>query len=253
MKAPPVKGDVRESPHARRAQGRPPREPDPAFQDRLRKAIGERSVNSVARQCGFSEGLLRGYLNRGMRPGGENLVKLAATLEVRLDWLTTGAGHMRATGAVDAAFEERDLVQVPLYPIDLSAGPGRAIWPSGEPVGHFAVPLQAVRAARLPIAALVGFTVHGDSMQPDIRDGDVAIIDTSRTLLPPTGKGIYAIRRDDDLQLKRLAWDGETLVLTSDNAEEYPPEQLAPADAERIQVIGRLWAAFHRQPAVMQD
>ena len=224
---------------------------DEGLRLRLRQAIGLRSVNSVAKAAGIGEGLLRGYLT-GMQPGGDKLVRLASALGVRLEWLATGEGAQTSNSPFAMALPSADLVRVPLYPVELGAGDGRIVWPWGEPIGHFDLPIATVRAAHQQISALAGFHVRGRSMEPDIRDGDIAILDLTRTVLPPHGSAIYGIRLDSELCLKRLAWEGDNIEITSINAAEFGPIRLAAPDAERLQIIGRFWASFDSRPRTVQ-
>lgn len=241
-----------ESATAARGRGRPRAVVDEGLRDRLRLAIGARSVNSVAKAAGIGEGLLRGYL-QGMQPGGDKLVRLATALGVRLEWLATGEGAQTASSPFATALPSADLVRVPLYPVELGAGPGRTVWPAGEPVGHFDLPLATVRAAHQQISALAGFHVRGRSMEPEIRDGDIAILDLTRTVLPPHGRAIYGIRLDGELCLKRLAWIDDDIEISSVNAADFPPMRLSAPDAERLAILGRFWAAFDSRPRTVQQ
>ncbi|WP_203076848.1 LexA family transcriptional regulator [Falsiroseomonas ponticola] len=226
--------------------------PDPAFAERLRLAIGERSRAQVAREAGISWPLLDAYL-KGSRAGADKLAKLAIALGVRLEWLATGEGPQTSSSPYATALPSADLVRVPLYPVELGAGPGRTVWPWGEPIGHFDLPLATVRSAHQQISALAGFHVRGRSMEPEIRDGDIAILDLTRTVLPPQGRAIYGIRLDGELGLKRLAWVGDEIEISSVNAAEFPPIRLSDLDAERLAIVGRFWAAFDSRPRTVQE
>ena len=75
------------------------------FPARLASVIGEESGNSFARRAGFSESVLRKYLDGTQKPGMENLVRIAELANVSLDWLIAGRGRRaaprRATAATD--------------------------------------------------------------------------------------------------------------------------------------------------------
>ncbi len=75
--------------------------------------------------------------------------------------------------------------------------------------------------------------VRGNSMEPGLFDGDHIVVDTAdRT---PRGKGgVYVIRIDDVVMVKRVALAGGALVATSDN----PAAGSIPEG--RIVVIGRV-------------
>ena len=83
--------------------------------------------------------------------------------------------------------------------------------------------------------------VVGDSMAPTLNDGDDILVDCS-TLGDRVREGLYVLRRDGELIVKRLSAnpaDG-TLTIASDNAA-YPTWTGCSADS--IDIIGRvLWA-----------
>ena len=219
---------------------------------RLVAALGNQSRAEVARAAGLSWPLLDAYL-KGSKPGADKLARLAPVLGVSLEWLATGAGSMRPVSPLATVLRDRDRVAIPLYPVELGAGPGRATWPSGEPIGTHEVALASLRGSDLQLSALAGFIVRGRSMEPEIKDGEIAILDLSRSVLPPGRGATYGIRLDDELALKRLRWlDGE-IEISSANEAEFPPRRLAPHEAERLQIIGRFWASFDARPRTVQD
>ncbi|HBS17729.1 MAG TPA: transcriptional regulator, partial [Halomonas sp.] len=69
------------------------------FSSRLEAAIGQRSVLSFAKECGFSDSLVRKYL-RGSLPGLDKAVTMARVLGVSLEWLATGKGESSAANCV---------------------------------------------------------------------------------------------------------------------------------------------------------
>ena len=78
--------------------------------------------------------------------------------------------------------------------------------------------------------------VLGNSMEPELRDKAIILIDHQRTRRL-VGR-IFAVRSDDGLQIKRLAHENHDWLLVSDN-EAYPPVPW-PREAE---VIGQvMWA-----------
>lgn len=66
-----------------------------SFKDRLRQAIGERSVNSFAKECCTSEGAIRNYLKGATTPDLTTLQKIADVSGCSLAWLASGEGEMR--------------------------------------------------------------------------------------------------------------------------------------------------------------
>jgi phage repressor protein C with HTH and peptisase S24 domain len=126
---------------------------------------------------------------------------------------------------------------VPVYDASASAGPGRI---GGEAVvSRIAFRLdwlQSVTRARIEDLAVI--KVDGDSMEPTLRHGDTVLID--RTQKSVVGReGIYVIRVDDCLQVKRVAANPveRRLTLGSDNPTYPSFQDIRPED---VDVIGRV-------------
>lgn len=88
--------------------------------------------------------------------------------------------------------------------------------------------------------ALSIITVVGDSMFPTLADGDEVIVDR-RDGVSRLRDGIYVLRVDDTLMIKRLAMSptGRRISVRSDN-EAYPSWE--DYDLKLLQVVGRvLW------------
>ena len=75
---------------------------------RLRETIGDEPVSSFARRYGIGESLVRKYLH-GSQPNALNLVLLADTGRVALDWLA--AGRMPREKPLPSTEEELPLNQ----------------------------------------------------------------------------------------------------------------------------------------------
>lgn len=137
----------------------------------------------------------------------------------------------------------KDLVAVPIYPVEIGAGvPAILHAQYVEPEDHHPLHLTTARQITTQPSALVALKVRGTSMEPLIKDGWVAIIDTTRTLIRPRG-GTYAVRVDDELVVKNVRWEGDSLVLASENPD-FPPRVIDPPDAERVQVLGYVPMCF---------
>lgn len=60
------------------------------FKERLREIIGDGTMTSFAKRCGFSDSLLGSYVRGEKLPGFENLLAIAKVGGVSLDWIATG-------------------------------------------------------------------------------------------------------------------------------------------------------------------
>jgi phage repressor protein C with HTH and peptisase S24 domain len=92
--------------------------------------------------------------------------------------------------------------------------------------------------ARLGVspATLTMITAHGDSMEPLIHDGDALFVDMADRRLS-SRPGIFVIRLDGALLVKRVARIGLEVQVASDNPVT---PAVAPVRADRVTVIGRV-------------
>jgi phage repressor protein C with HTH and peptisase S24 domain len=85
-------------------------------------------------------------------------------------------------------------------------------------------------------ATLTMITAHGDSMEPLIHDGDALFVDMADRRLS-SRPGIFVIRLDDALLVKRVSRIGLEVQVASDNPAT---PSIAPVRADRVAVIGRV-------------
>lgn len=92
--------------------------------------------------------------------------------------------------------------------------------------------------ARLGVspAALTMITAHGSSMEPLIHDGDALFVDMADRRLTSRA-GIFVIRLDDVLLVKRVARVGLDVHVASDNPAT---PAIPPVRADRVAVVGRV-------------
>jgi phage repressor protein C with HTH and peptisase S24 domain len=86
-------------------------------------------------------------------------------------------------------------------------------------------------------AAMVLMDVTGNSMEPEIRDGDTVLVDQSRQGV--VAGGIFAVGVEDTVMVKRLERRPGGLALLSDNPD-YAPLVLRGGEMDSVRVIGRV-------------
>lgn len=126
---------------------------------------------------------------------------------------------------------------VPVYDIRAAAGAG-ALAEDGEPQSYQVFRAGFVqRLTGSPLEMLSVIEVTGDSMEPTMYGGDQVLVD--RTIRTITHDGIYILRLDEAIIVKRCAKDYATkaIQIISDN-ERYPTQTVKSSD--RLQVIGRV-------------
>lgn len=202
------------------------------IKDRLRKAIqvSGLSIKEVSKRSQIPYATLQKYLSGAYRPNVTNLERLAQALQVNVEWLLTGKGVPREEGG-EYAYVAR---------VDAAVGAGQAYELVTEEVkGLYAFRRDwLARKGNPENMRLV--TVYGDSMSPTLEDGDIVLVDLSRRRIVPGG--IYAIRIEDGLMVKRLhPLPGGRIRIISDNPS-YAPIEVDPG-REDFEVIGKvLWA-----------
>lgn len=131
-----------------------------------------------------------------------------------------------------------EMVSVPRLDVGASAGHGSAAEGEAQ-IGHIAFDPRWLRQiCRSGTGSLSFIRVQGDSMSPTLSDGDDILVDQSERA-ERLRDGIYVLRRDDALMVKRLAVNPSTrrVNIKSDNHAypEWPDCELSTLD-----IIGRV-------------
>jgi phage repressor protein C with HTH and peptisase S24 domain len=134
--------------------------------------------------------------------------------------------------ALGATVERAAGFRIPKLNVAASAGPGALV--DGEIVlGTDTLDPGLARRLGLRDGQAAIIRVRGTSMEPGLFDGDHIVVDTAdRT--PRAKGGVYVIRIDDAVMVKRVAMVRGVLVATSDN----PDAATVPDGA--IAVVGRV-------------
>jgi phage repressor protein C with HTH and peptisase S24 domain len=130
-----------------------------------------------------------------------------------------------------------DMVYIPRYDVRASAGGGELIG-AEMVVDHMAFKQEWLNKMRLQRDQLALIEVHGDSMEPALKNTDIILIDLRANQL--SANAIYVIQHNGHLLVKRLQakLDG-TVVIKSDN-HHYDPEFLTAEEAASLTVVGRV-------------
>lgn len=121
---------------------------------------------------------------------------------------------------------------LPRLDVHASAGPG-AFAERDDLLALEQVEPRLARALRLRPGKAGMITVRGDSMEPQLNDGDQLIVDTSDRTPGATGR-VYVVRIGDALLVKRVAVRARQLVVTSDNPAS------APVPDGQVELVGRV-------------
>lgn len=148
-----------------------------------------------------------------------------------------------------AMFPRRsNIIEIPQLEVIASMGLGVDLQEHVEVVRMIQVNLPDLRRILPSFTApenLVIITGLGDSMRGTFNDGDPIIVDQG--VKEVTVEGIYVLRRDDELFIKRLQrqLDG-TLMMISDNPR-YPPQHITDDARKTFDVVGRALGVWNFQ------
>ncbi len=230
-----------------------------SFSDRFKYALGNESPYAFAKRTGLAESLVRKYASGASTPGLDRAAEIADELKYELYWLATGKGPMRkgdaisntpngyhvesrsnkAATAVEQSPAPSEYCYLPLYDVYASAEHG-ALLNDNKPVTDRLAFKQSWLRGEMGLSPENCCLIHvtGDSMEPTLRERDVAMIDRSHTNI--IVDGIYCLRLDGGLLIKRLQrLMGNKLKVISDNPA-YEAFTIDNFDIEDQGIIGRV-------------
>lgn len=211
---------------------------------KAREVLGLTQV-TLAKSVGVSQQAVM-ELESGRAKRTKHTAKFARALGQDPLWLETGEGRMLEpakarrqvrTDQMEAGVEVANYDRLPVFDMRKSA--------RRDPLGDIddAVSFTMFRSLWLrgltatPVSQLAVVQMSGDSMEPTLGNGDHALVDTAQMNL--RREGIYALRLDDTLMLRRVTMHPSTrrVTITSDNARYKPYEDLDP---EALETLGRV-------------
>jgi phage repressor protein C with HTH and peptisase S24 domain len=162
------------------------------------------------------------------------LLALLGQFGLNPDWLENGREpvYLYPKQENDAAF-----FPVPKVKARLCAGSG-SFEISSEIDGYYSFQKSWLKGKGVA-AQMVLMDIFGNSMSPEIKDGDTVLIDQSMKEI--LAGAIYAVGIEDTIMVKRIERRPAKLVLISDN-KEYEPIYLKDEEINSIRIIGKvLW------------
>lgn len=181
----------------------------------------------------------------------DRISELAKLLGVSFLWLSCEDNAVTepvAAYGIKPIHDESDLdeddIMINLYDVELSAGNGSEIPEFIETKKQLSFSLDWIQRKGFIPRDLKLMKVRGDSMNTVLNDGDMVLINTSRTDIID-GK-IYAIGVGGEAKIKRLkrSFDGGLVIMSDNPSDIYKDEILSPNDMKYVKVFG---LAVHRQ------
>lgn len=145
------------------------------------------------------------------------------------DWIEKGTGS-KLIRDDETAFEK-----IPKVKARLSAG-GGSFEVGDEIEGFYSFQKDWLRAKGIP-GNMVLMDIFGNSMEPELKDGDTVLVDQSQKAI--LAGAIFAVGIEDTVMVKRLEKHPNKLVLRSDN-EAYTPVFLQGDEIDTVRIIGKV-------------
>ena len=205
--------------------------------DTLDRLIRERGDDyaSLSRLIGRNAAYVQQFIRRGVPRKLDESDRRTLARYFGVD--ETMLGALTPPPVASGRGRNGSLFAVPRLAVRASAGPG-ALNDADRVAGQIGFDPKWLRSLTASPDAVSIIRVEGDSMAPTLADGDDILVDRGDA----AGRlrdGIYVLRMDDAVNVKRLGISPSTraVTITSDNAA-YP--SWPDCDLTKIELIGRV-------------
>ena len=161
------------------------------------------------------------------------ILQLSKEFGLNPEWIESGTGEKFLRPDEDLMFEK-----IPKVKARLSAG-GGSFDVQDEIEGFYSFKKEWLKK-RGASNRMVLVDIFGNSMEPELKDGDTVLVDQSQKEI--LAGAVYAVGIDDTVMVKRVEKHPNKLVLLSDN-EAYSPIFLQGHEIDTARIIGKvIWS-----------
>lgn len=205
-----------------------------AFFQRVQGATGISNQNELADVLGVNRSAVTQARKKGRVPD-RWMLGLFRRYGLNPDWLVTGQGNPFVGGDFG---RDEGFRSIPKVRARLSAG-GGSFEVDDRVEGYFAFDAGWL-GRRGDADRMVLMDVFGNSMEPELRDGDTVLVDQAQKDV--LAGAVFAVGIEDTIMVKRVEKHPSKLVLLSDNTR-YAPIYLDEGHQGAVRIIGRVvWA-----------
>lgn len=160
------------------------------------------------------------------------ITKLAKQFNLNPEWMESGTGkiHLNSPEQIETEFSV-----IPKVKARLSAG-GGSFETESDIEGYYSFQKEWLLKKGNPLK-MVLMDIFGNSMEPELRDGDTVLIDQSKNEI--LAGAMYAIGVDDTVRVKRVEKLPDKLVLISEN-NRYGPEYIKGDEINNVRILGKV-------------
>ena len=193
------------------------------FWNRLEAALSEKNISiaDLSSRIQVTPPSVSGWKLKGAIPRADIACKIAEVLDTTVEYLINGESvKINHSGYF-----------VPVLNQELSAGNG-SLLPETDTASAFLALPKYFKTFGDKLACLY---VHGDSMEPTLKNGSLVILNPVGY---DNGEGLYGIRLNGNGYVKRLQVAAGKLLIISDNPKYRTIEE--PIDSQNLEVIGKV-------------
>jgi phage repressor protein C with HTH and peptisase S24 domain len=198
---------------------------------RVFKATGIESQTELARILQVNRSAVTQARKKGTVPD-RWLLLLFREYGLSPEWLETGVGRVFLK---QSPKDESIFKKIPKVKARICAGSG-SLETDGAIQGYFSFRIDWLKR-KGSSDKMVLMDIFGNSMEPEIKDGDSVLVDQSQKQV--LAGALYAVGIEDTIMVKRIEKRPNQLVLLS-NHKDYGPIYLKGDDADKVRIIGKV-------------
>lgn len=208
----------------------------------IREGSGLSQADFAAR-IGVPKSKIQNVETGKQRVDHEFLTTLAVNFTLDLNELLLGSAFKSITDDdIKSDLASSNFISIPRFDVTASAGHG-ALAESEIGTGHYAFNRSWLDRRGLQPSNLAVIAVRGDSMEPELYDQDLILLDQSQK--EPRDGDMYVVRYFDELFVKRVQKSlGRRYELLSSN-RYYKPIEVKPDEATDLAFVGKVVASMH--------
>ncbi len=200
------------------------------FFARVNKTTSIKSQKDLANVLGVGKSAITLAKRRGV-PKSWSL-KIASVFNINPGWLETGSGSIYSV-------ENKHTFFVPKVLAKACAG-GGSLQVQDHIIEQLSFNEAWLRRKGSP-ENMAAMEVMGDSMSPELEEGDNILVDFSQKQLK--SQALYVVGLEDTIQVKRIQTSRDIVILLSTN-HKYTPVTLQGEEVDNLRIIGRvLWSS----------
>ncbi len=203
------------------------------FIRRAFEALQISSQNRLAILLGINRAGITQAKNKGTVPD-KWILDLYRKYGINPDWIETGKGKMFIAER-DGSGIVPEYRSVPHVQARLCAGDGS--FEVNETIRDYWMFRADWLNSKGSPSHMVLIDIYGTSMEPELKQGDTVMIDTSQQDI--LAGSIYAVGIEDTIMVKRIEKHPGKLVLMSDN-KDYEPVYLSQNEMNSVRIIGKI-------------